>query len=70
MKRSSTCKAHPCGAYHQDLVLGYRLARHAQEMRCESVTGCGAEEMRDFYRDVEKSLTFKDWLIGRRMVLA
>ena len=70
MKRSSTCKAHPCGAYHQDLVLGYRLARHAQETRCEDVAMGYPEETSIYYRDVEAALTFKDWLIGNRMVTA
>ncbi len=59
-----TCRKHPCGPYHRELVLGYRLARQAQEMRCEAATAGYASEVRDYYANTERSLTFKDWLIG------
>lgn len=55
---------HHCSWWHRDLVEGYRLARHAQEMRAEAYSIGYPTELREFYRTVERPLTFRDWLIG------
>jgi hypothetical protein len=44
-------------------VEGYRAARWDQEQRAEAWAIGYATELAAFYRDVERPVTFKDWLI-------
>lgn len=57
-------RRHRCSAWHRDLVEGYRLARYAQDQRAEEYSIGYRTELAEFYRDVETSLAFRDWLLG------
>ena len=53
--------------WQHDLVEGYRLARHAQDLRAEAATGGYDSELEEYFDPldgVEKRLTFRDYLIG------
>ena len=55
---------HRCSRQHAELVDGYITARTAQETRAEHWSIGYATELAEFYRDVERRVVFKDWLIG------
>jgi hypothetical protein len=58
-------RRHRCSRAHEELVDGYRSARAAQDARAEAWSLGYARELAEFYRDVEPSLTFRDWLLGQ-----
>lgn len=65
-RRARGPRVHHCSWQHRELVEGYRLARAAQLQRAESWSlGYGAELV-EFWRDVERPLTFRAWLEGSR----
>ena len=62
----TTCRKHPCSAWHADLVEGYRLAVEAQYLAAEAATGGYATELADYWSDRGGRLTFKEWLLAHR----
>ena len=65
-------RRHACSMSHADLVEGFRLEQHAQQLRAEAATGGYETELAAYFGDdgtgdaVEQRLTFRDWLIGHR----
>lgn len=59
-------RRHRCSRWHAELVDGYWLARDSQLQRAEAATLGYRSELADYWRDVERPLTFRDWLIGHR----
>jgi hypothetical protein len=61
---------HPCSWQHADLVEGFRLEQHAQQLRAEAATGGYKTELAAYFGEdgtgnaVERRLTFKEWLTG------
>lgn len=53
-------------AWHADLMAGYYLAVHAQELQCEAETLGYATEMREWYES-NRRLTFKRYLQEMRV---
>jgi hypothetical protein len=49
-------------------VEGYRLAREAQLERADAATHGYATELAEHWRDTERPLTFRAWLLGYRQV--
>jgi hypothetical protein len=64
-RRATGPRRHHCSEAHADLVESYRLARLAQEARAEAWSAGYATELAAFYRDVERPVTFRDWLTAR-----
>lgn len=57
-------RAHRCSWWHAQVVEGYRLARAAQDARAEDWSRGWATDLAAFYRDVERPVTFRAWLVG------
>lgn len=62
-RKGRGARRHHCSWWHSELVTGYRLARKAQDDRAEAYAIGYATELADFYRDVERPVTFRDWLV-------
>lgn len=52
-----------CSRFHADLVQGYRLARHAQEIEFEPILS-DAGEYELARANGFRVITFRDWLLG------
>lgn len=63
-RRNATCSsAHPsCSPQHFAMVQGYRLARHADEMQLEAVTGGHDGDHAHWKAKGGKLVTFGQWL--------
>lgn len=67
-------RRHRCSRAHAAAVEGYRLARHAQELRAEAATRGWPNETAGYFRDpsqptpdtTEAPLTFRAWLTASR----
>jgi hypothetical protein len=63
-------RRHPCSRWHAELVEGFRLERHAQQLRAEAATHGHDTELAAYFGDdgngspVERRLTFREWLVG------
>lgn len=68
--RDKGTRRHRCSAEHADLVRGFRLEQHAQQLRAEAATHGHATELATYFGDdgagdaVERRLNFRDWLLG------
>lgn len=65
-RRAAGPRRHHCSRWHAELVDGYRCEREAQLQRAEAATSGYRSELTDYWRDVERPLTFRDWLTGHR----
>jgi len=65
MNRQLRCsdRHRSCSPWHYQLVMNYRLARHAQEEQRDILYGGTTEEWEEYTRGM---ITFRDWLIGMR----
>ena len=66
-ERPRCSRHHPsCTTQHHELVQGYRLDRHNQEIALENATGLRPGELQVWRENGGKLPTFAEWLRGQR----